>query len=446
MFNSRTAGRMVVVVLAATLVTMGVARAQRLGACQLAACGTQVIAVQFDPVSPPDVSVQFSTCLSSPFPAFVIGNVHDGLVAAMQQLDLNHDDPPPNPDVRHACIGGRSVFGAWLHPTGSYGGTDTDAARTAGLGTVNLLAPGETFAFNFTQDGIDRLVQIRWQDQPKQLNDDGNADPDGRVHLDDSFGLVFNDQDAIFDYDVQRVVTGESIEVTVDGYYDYIQDTDIRLSILDFFTLTPFGAIQCKTYASAVPTETTIDTILASLTGGSDSSLGDVVDQGPGCKIASVLPRTVLLAQTTLKAVFSYSRIDSLDGSGLTFAGTWTIAQRQGSVQVNGPTLLKQDANLPFTATYSAIVSELRPPLTISWTSRDAAPVSGTNRTSATMTWTVPTLTSGQQTSRNLVVTVTDADGVVAQRLKTVTLSRTADTDPGVDPICKKKPWSPQCQ
>ena len=33
---------------------------------------------------------------------------------------------------------------------------------------------------------------------------------------------------------------------------------------------------------------------------------------------------------------------------------------------------------------------------------------------SASMTWSLPTLTSGQKTSRNLVVTVTDADGVTA--------------------------------
>jgi hypothetical protein len=447
MFESRKTGRTAAVALAATLGMIGAARAQTLGACGLAGCTDVAVAqLAVDYVSPPDMAIQFSTCLSSPLPAFVIGSVHDGLAAAMTDLDLNHDDPAPNPDVRHACIGGRSVFGAWLHPAGSYGGTDTDTARNVGLGTVNLLAGGETVAFNVTHDGIDRLVQIRWQDQPKQLDDDGNADPNGRVHLGDSFNMIYNDHDAIFDYDSQRIVTGPSIYLTVDGYYDYIQDTDIRLYIDDFLTLTPFGALQCKTYAAAVPTETTIDTILASLTGGGGSSLGDVVSQGPGCKIASLLPRTVLLPTTSLKVLFSYSRVDSLDATGLTFAGTWTPSQRQGSLWINGPTILTQDGTLPFTGTWSVTASDLRPPFTVSWTAIGAAPVSGQNLMSATMTWDLPTLTAGQQTSRNVVVTVTDADGVSAQRIKPITLSRVTVADGGINPLCKHKPWLPQCQ
>jgi hypothetical protein len=120
--------------------------------------------------------------------------------------------------------------------------------------------------------------------------------------------------------------------------------------------------------------------------------------------------------------------------------------QRAGSLTVNGPTLLKAEANQPFSGTWSLIALDLRPPLTVSWTAIGAAPVSGQNLMSASMTWSLPTLTSGQKTSRNLVVTVTDADGVTAQRLKTITLSRVTDDGGGVNPICKSKPWSPQCQ
>jgi hypothetical protein len=448
MFESRTAGRMAAVALMATVAVVGTVRAQTLGACRLVGCrtGTEVAQLPLDVESPPDMSLQFSSCLSSAFASFVIGDLHDGIAAAMQDLDMNHDDAPPAPDVRHACVGGKSVFGAWLYPPGSYGGTDTDAARNAGLGTVNVLEGMETFGFNFTRDGIDRLVQIRWRDQPKQLDDDGNADPHGSVHLDDGFSLDFTENDAIFDPDQERVVNGSSMDLAVDGYYDGIQDTDIRLTVEDFFTLSAYGALQCKTYAWANPTETTIDTILASLTGGAGGSLGDVVSQGPGCKIASMVPRSVLPDGTALKVLFSYSRADSYDSTGLTFAGTWTVMQRAGSLTVNGPTQLKAETNQPFSGTWSLIALDLRPPLTVSWTAIGAAPVSGQNLMSASMTWSLPTLTSGQKTSRNLVVTVTDADGVTAQRLKIITLSRVTDDGGGVNPICKSKPWSPQCQ
>ena len=106
--------------------------------------------------------------------------------------------PPPPTCVTRASAASRSSEPGSI-PLGSYGGTDTDAARNGGLGTVNVLEGMETFGFNFTRDGLDRLVQIRWRDQPKQLDDDGNADSHGSVHLDDGFSLDFTENDAIFD-------------------------------------------------------------------------------------------------------------------------------------------------------------------------------------------------------------------------------------------------------
>ena len=258
--------------------------------------------------------------------------------------------------MRRRQVGLRSLA---LSP-GSYGGTDTDSARTGGLGSVNVLEGMETFGFNFTRDAIDRLVQIRWQDQAKRLDDDGNPDPHGSVHLDDGFSLDFTENDAIFDPDQERVVNGSSMDLAVDGYYDGIQDTDIRLTVEDFFTLSAYGALQCKTYAWANPTETTIDTILASLMGGAGGSLGDVVSQGPGCKIASMLPRSVLPDGAALKVLFSYSRADSYDSTGLTFAGTWTV-MAGGIPDGQRAALLKAEANQPFGGTWSLIALDLRP-------------------------------------------------------------------------------------
>src|SRR5262249_60296548 len=83
-------------------------------------------------VSPPDVVVQFSSCLNSAAPAFVDG-LRTSIVGAMQSLDLNHDDPPPNPDDRATCRNATQLFGAWLYQPGSYGGTATATARHVGL-------------------------------------------------------------------------------------------------------------------------------------------------------------------------------------------------------------------------------------------------------------------------------------------------------------------------
>jgi hypothetical protein len=384
-------------------------------------------------VSPPDMSLQLSTCVGSATGAFVGSAIRDALVGAMQELDSNHDDTPPNPDVRHACVNGKSTWGGWLYPVGSYGATDTATARNVALGQVNTLAPGESFAFNFRPLGITRLVQIRWNDQPRRLDDDGNADPGGDVHL-TGFGVSYENAD----YYGRRIV-----DLTIDGWYDGIQNTDIAIDIYDFLTVTQYGQLQCETYAEVRPTETTIDTILASLTGGAGGSLGDVLGKGPGCQIGNRMPRTILIPQSTLKAVFTYTRVNSYPSTGVTFGGTWAIVPRQSWVEVQGPFSILAEPGEVFSGTFTAYPRDLRPPFTVSWTSLDAAPVPGT--THPTIVWNLPNLAVGSQAQRLVSVTVIDADDNTATGYHSVVLKRVTDSDP-IPPICKAKPWLPQCQ
>ena len=90
-------------VLAAALVLTGTASAQLVlcpsGPCTGVDPGTRPRPAQYN--SPPDMAVQFSSCLGSTSGAFLAENVRASLIGAMQELDSNHDDPPPNPDVRH---------------------------------------------------------------------------------------------------------------------------------------------------------------------------------------------------------------------------------------------------------------------------------------------------------------------------------------------------------
>ncbi len=414
----------------------GPARGDPLQLCPDGPCGPHDPTGPVKPpqyVSPPDMSLQFSTCLGSATGAFLATNVRDALVGAMLELDSHHDDPPPNPDVRHTCVNGKSTVGGWLRPVGSYGGTDTATARNVALGQVNLLASGESFAFNFKPVGITRLVQIRWNDQPRRLDDDGNADPGGDVHL-TGFGVFYQNAD----YYNRRIV-----DLRISGWYDGIQNTDIAIHIYDFLTTTQYGQLNCETYAEVNPTETTIDTILASLTGGAGGSLGDVLGKGPGCQIANRLPRTVLIPGTPLKAVFTYTRVNSYPSTGLSFGGTWEIKDRQAWVDVQGPFSILAEPGELFSATFKAYPRDMRPPFTVSWTSLNATPVSGT--THPTIVWSLPNLAVGSQAQRSVVATVTDADGITRQGVQPVTLKRVTDSDP-ISPLCKAKPWLDQCQ
>jgi hypothetical protein len=393
-------------------------------------------------VSPPDMALQIEFCLpstSSAAGAFITP-LRDAIASAMQELDVNHDDPPPNPEVRHACVGGKSTFGAWLQPIGSYGLTDTATARNVGLSRVNLVGNLDPikleFAFQFRPIGIARLVAIRWRDQPLRVNDDGDADPNGRIHLDGY--NVFFDNDS--DYYGRRIV-----DLAISGSYDYIQSTDFTLHVYDFLTLSALGQPQCETSARADATETTVDTVLGSLTGGAGGPMDDVVGEGPGCKIAKRLPRTVLVARpkdstdTPKKIVFTYTRINSYQTSGLIFGGTFEVLDRQPYVAVQGPVSILAEPNQSFRGTFTAYPTDLRGPYTVSWTSLGATPITGSSA-HATITWSLPTLAIGSQAPRMLSVKVTDADGLRATGYKSVILKRVLDSEP-VSTTCVAKPW-----
>jgi hypothetical protein len=449
MFKSRTVW--MTAAMSATLALFGTAHAQRVALCSPGTCVLTIPSRPIQPpqyVSPPDMAVQFSTCLDSSAVGSFVTGVHDTLAAEMHDLDVNHDDPPPNPDVRHACVNGKSTFGGWLAQPYAYGSLDTPTARNVGLGTVDALLGNETFAFTFRPIGISRLVQIRWQDQPKQLDDDGYPDSGGAVHLTD-YDLYFNSDSVAFDPATGAILQGPTVDLAINGWYDGpFSNTDFTLDVLDFPSHTPYGDLRCETVSGAHATETTVDTVLASLTGGAGGSLVDVVDGGPGCKIARglSLSRTVLVPKLPVKVVFNYSRVTSDTSSGLTFGGKWDVLQRQPSVMIQGPTLIKAEDGDPFSGIYVARTTDLRPPFTVSWISRDASPVSGQNKTSTTMVWNLPGLAVGQSTGRALTVTVTDADGATASGFKNVSLSRVQSTDPATNPPCDAKPWLPQCK
>jgi hypothetical protein len=141
--------------------------------------------------------------------------------------------------------------------------------------------------------------------------------------------------------------------------------------------------------------------------------------------------------------VFTYTRVNSYQSSGLSFGGTWEITPRQAWVDVQGPVSLLAEPGSLFSGLFKAYPHDMRPPFTVTWTSLNATPVSGTMQ--PTITWSLPNLAVGSQAQRMLTATVTDADGVTKSGLQGVVLKRVVDADP-ISPMCKAKPWLPQCQ
>jgi hypothetical protein len=166
-----------------------------------------------------------------------------------------------------------------------------------------VLAGNEKLAFNLSPAGLERLTRMRWQGHARQLNDDGEEDPNGEVHL-EGWDLRYDDDPA-------------NIDLAIHGSYD--PQSDFTLHVSDYLTPTPDGFVECATNSEAEPTGTAIDPILASIARGTGGGIADLVSEGLVCKIAELLPRTMDLPDSQL--AFSYTRTSS-DGTTYTDGGS----------------------------------------------------------------------------------------------------------------------------
>ena len=419
------------IALAATLTLTAAAHAQ-LALCPDGPCRPIDPSIPRRPaqfVSQPDMSLQFSTCLGSATGAFVATTVRTPSSAPCRRSTQSRR-PAAQSEVRHSCVNGKSTWGGWLRPVGGYGAHGHGDGRNVGLSQVNTLAAGEA-----SRSTSSRSASPVWSDSLERpaarLDDDGNADP--------AATSISRLRPVLPERGLLRAADRRSHDHRLVRRH---QNTDIAIDIDDFLTVSQYGQLNCETYAW-VHHRATIDTILASLTGGAGGSLGDVLGQGPGCQIANRLPRTVLVPQSAIKAVFTYTRVNSFPSTGLTAGGTWALVNRQPWVDVQGPFSLLAEPGEVFAGAFTVYPHDLRAPFTISWSSLNATPVP--NASHPTIVWSLPNLALGSQTQRTLSATVIDADGNSATGYQTVILKRVADSDP-ISPLCKAKPWLDQCQ
>ena len=117
-------------------------------------------------VSAPDLGLQLSTCLPADLNAQLISAVKEAI--------------DPNADVRSACVNGSQHVGIWLRPAIN---TADSQARDRGLNGLSIIGPGETLAFFVNSALIRRQALDGWNKQAKRVDGNGNADPNGPVHL-----------------------------------------------------------------------------------------------------------------------------------------------------------------------------------------------------------------------------------------------------------------------
>jgi hypothetical protein len=379
------------------------------------------------PVSTPDVGFQFFPCL----PEELNGQV----------LDALRDFVPGAADVKPPkCMNGTTRLGVWFAPVSGF---DDDAARDRGLDGLSLLQSGETFAGFLWRGFLTAKANNGFADQPKRIDPGGAPNPDGPIHL-SSLDVAYTAPNQVSSF--------------IHGYDERPwPDVDFTLRTTDSLG-TSNGRIQCMTSQSI-----DVDTgWLNALTGlffltfpplGAFFLYENIVVSGAdapntkagsaACPAVRVFPAEIMLPGAQ-KVVVSYARAE-VNENGIVVGGTYGLAQRSPSAAISGPRSLQAaPGDATSQAYFSAAVSDLRHPI-YTWTSSGTVAMPNDWVTFVTF-YLAGHDQAGDSKNDTLHLHVVDADGLTADADAVVSTTIMNPDDDGLPPICKKKPYLPQCQ
>jgi hypothetical protein len=309
---------------------------------------------------------------------------------------------------------------------------------------LSLLETGETLAFFINSSLIYSRAVDSWNDQAKRLNGDSAADPNGPIHL-TSFSLSFESPN--------RVVT------KIGGFDERPwPDVSFTITITDTLSLSA-GLVRCE----SVPTLDTDTSWLNFLTGlfllvlrplgvvflveriivGSADT--PHAGEGAGCGAAALIPREILIP-LGLKVMASYRRLN-VSAGGIFTGGSFDVVARVPQVFLSGLVQLAvPEGTSSVVRAFRVQTEDLRPALQIVW-GGDGFP-SNQGAESTGIRFNLGSTQAGQVLTRRVSVRVTDADGLAAQADLAVSIHIVPKDDDNdhFPPICKSKPWLPQCQ
>ena len=409
------------------------------------------------PVSTPDLGLQISFCLAE--------DMNTSLVSAVRQALGS------NADVRTACINNSQRIGVWLRPVVN---DQDNQARNRGLERLNIIGTGESLAFFINSAVIRRQAFDSWNAAPKRRNGDGDPDPNGPVHL-TAFSVSFERPNKIvtridgFDErpwpDVDFVLTTTDTLSVASGQVrcDSERDLDVDTSWLNFLTglfllvLPPLGIVFL------------VQRIIVGSRDAPD------VGAGAGGGVPAMIPQEILIPAGK-KVVASYTRLDVFPGA-IVAGGFFDVVDRTPEVTITGPILISvTEGAASVTRNYTLHTDDLRPPFSdvlappvlasnvaaritglggpggpqlprprIAW-SGDGVALRPRAETTG-FRFNLAGAQVGQVVTRRVAVLVVDVDGLSASAELIVRIHVTpADADDDFPPICKIKPWLPQCQ
>jgi hypothetical protein len=396
------------------------------------AAGGAVAPLDLPGVSVPDVAFQFKPCLPS-----LESNIKDAI----------RDAVPAAADVRVGCFHNTDRIGIWIRPVG---GADDDAARNAGLQSLDLLRSGENYAAFINATLIRGQAADAFADQPKRLDGDGRPDPHGPVHL-TGLRLDFRAPHIVlttvdgFDErpwpDVDfHLITSDTLFASagqVQSHSDHHLDTDTSV----FLILEGIAAILTVFVSGWFVLPALLffgEGVIIAGKGPPDTGAG------AGASAVGALPSEIMIP-SKLKVVMNYERVE-VSAGGIFAGGFIVLDVRTPAVAITGPRQLAvKEGSTVARHSYALTTEDLRGPLSFTWTSDG---ITGNPHLKSTVvTFPLHNPTAGQIFSKNVHVQVTDVDGLIAEATATIQIHIVAaDLDDGLPPICHVKPWLPQCQ
>jgi hypothetical protein len=363
----------------------------------------------------------------------------NAVVSAVRQAI--HD---PNADVRTACINGTQRIGVWLRP---FVNNQDNQARDRGIQRLNVIGAGEMLTFFINSALVRRGALDGFNVAPKRLNGDGGPDPNGPIHL-TGFSLSFESPNRVVtridgfderpwpDVDFHLTIT-DTLSVSGGQVHCNSQrDLDVDTSWLNFLTglflivLPPLGAVFL------------VERIIIASVDAPDA------DAGPGCAAAAMIPREILIPGRE-KVVPSYSRVEVSSG-GIFAGGSFMVIPRTPEVAIAGPSQISVvEGTASLSRSYSLRTVDLlprdaEPSFQIAWSGEGFAVNPNAETTSFRFNLTGAQV--GEVLTRRVAVRVTDADNLVASSELIVRIHVTPADEDDFPPVCRVKPWLPQCQ
>jgi hypothetical protein len=390
------------------------------------------------PVSVPELALQFRPCLSDiPSPGF---DLEAAVIAAVKE------EVGSQADVRYVCANGTGRIGIWLRPAGS---DQANGARARGAERIAMLQPNERFAVFVSVAYVKAVANDAYNKSPKRTDHEGNAKPDGPVHLtgftvDPKFPdkiittITGFDESPLPDVDFTLTIT-DRLRVS-GGAVDLDTTTDLDVDRSWIHILAGISALA-SVLVNPIFLLAGAGFITESLIIGSVDPDNDRA--GGGAVVAQRIP-TDLFIRGGNKLVPVYERV-SVSTAGIVAGGDVLLVPRDPQVSVAGTRqIVVIEGETTATRSYQVITRDLRKPIRFRWSGGTPSNEFGQ---ATKITFDLSGLKVGKAVFREARVRATDADNLTSEAAASVRIFMTsAEEEPDQPPICKIRPWLSECK